>query len=110
MAKKEDTFELLDIKKGIPLYPNLVNLKSNTMKNTMQSYGFKTKKQTKCQFFLFKPPYLTKMKLFCQLKITSRNVFPASCVCSECLEQSQFGHGFVFTFSWPNWDCSKLLF
>ena len=22
-------------KKGIPLYPNLVNLKSNTMKNTM---------------------------------------------------------------------------
>ena len=23
-------------KKGIPLYPNLVNLKSNTMKNTMQ--------------------------------------------------------------------------
>ena len=28
------------IKKGIPLYPNLVNLKSNTMKNTMQKYGF----------------------------------------------------------------------
>ena len=27
------------IKKGIPLYPNLVNLKSNTMKNTMQRYG-----------------------------------------------------------------------
>ena len=27
-------------KKGIPLYPNLVNLKSNTMKNTMQRYGF----------------------------------------------------------------------
>ena len=26
------------IKKGIPLYPNLVNLKSNTMKNTMQRY------------------------------------------------------------------------
>ena len=25
-------------KKGIPLYPNLVNLKSNTMKNTLQSY------------------------------------------------------------------------
>ena len=25
-------------KKGIPLYPNLVNLKSNTMKNTMQRY------------------------------------------------------------------------
>ncbi len=23
-------------KKGIPLYPNLVNLKSNTMKNTLQ--------------------------------------------------------------------------
>ena len=27
------------IKKGIPLYPNLVNLKTNTMKNTMQRYG-----------------------------------------------------------------------
>ena len=25
-------------KKGIPLYPNLVNLKSNTMKNTLQRY------------------------------------------------------------------------
>ena len=28
------------IKKGVPLYSNLVNLKSNTMKNTMQRYGF----------------------------------------------------------------------
>ena len=28
-----------DIKKGIPPYPNLVNLKSNTMKNTIQRYG-----------------------------------------------------------------------
>ena len=27
-------------KKGVPLYSNLVNLKSNTMKNTMQSYDF----------------------------------------------------------------------
>ena len=27
---------LMGIKKGIPLYPNLVNLKSNTMKNTVQ--------------------------------------------------------------------------
>ena len=27
-------------KKGAPLSPNLLNLKSNTMKNTMQSYGF----------------------------------------------------------------------
>ncbi len=26
-------------KNGIPLYPNLVNLKSNTMKNTLQIYG-----------------------------------------------------------------------
>ena len=33
------------IKKGIPLYPNLVNLKSNTMKNTMQRYGFLRKMQ-----------------------------------------------------------------
>ena len=31
----------MGIKKGIPLYPNLfVNLKSNTMKNTLQRYGF----------------------------------------------------------------------
>ena len=29
----------MDIKKGIPLYPNLVNLKSNTMKNTVQKYA-----------------------------------------------------------------------
>ena len=32
-------FSLKGIKKGIPLYPNLVNLKSNTMKNTMQIYA-----------------------------------------------------------------------
>ena len=31
-----------DIKKGIPLYPNLVNLKSNTMKNTVQRYALST--------------------------------------------------------------------
>ena len=35
----------MDIKKGIPLYPNLVNLKSNTMKNTMQRYGLFRKMQ-----------------------------------------------------------------
>ena len=29
----------MGIKKGIPPYPNLVNLKSNTMKNTIQRYG-----------------------------------------------------------------------
>ena len=34
-------------KNGIPLYPNLVNLKSNTMKNTMQSYALISKKQEK---------------------------------------------------------------
>ncbi len=28
----------MGIKKGVPLYSNLVNLKSNTMKNTVQSY------------------------------------------------------------------------
>ena len=33
------------IKKGVPLYSNLVNLKSNTMKNTMQKYGFFTNMQ-----------------------------------------------------------------
>ena len=27
---------LIGIKKGVPLYSNLVNLKSNTMKNTVQ--------------------------------------------------------------------------
>lgn len=27
------------IKKGVPLYSNLVNLKSNAMKNTMQRYA-----------------------------------------------------------------------
>ncbi|CCY83173.1 unknown [Prevotella sp. CAG:1185] len=31
-----------DTKKGVPLYSNLVNLKSNTMKNTVQRYGFIT--------------------------------------------------------------------
>ena len=33
------------IKKGVPLYSNLVNLKSYTMKNTMQRYGFFTNMQ-----------------------------------------------------------------
>ena len=33
------------IKKGVPLYSNLVSLKSNTMKNTMQRYGFFTNMQ-----------------------------------------------------------------
>ena len=33
------------IKKGVPLYSNLVNLKSNTMKNTIQRYGFFTNMQ-----------------------------------------------------------------
>ena len=32
----------MGIKKGETPFPNLVNLKSNTMKNTMQSYGFLT--------------------------------------------------------------------
>ena len=30
-------------KKGVPLYSNLVNLKSNTMKNTVQSYDISTR-------------------------------------------------------------------
>ena len=34
--RKNQTTRLKDIKKGIPLYPNLVNLTSNTMKNTVQ--------------------------------------------------------------------------
>ena len=28
----------LETKKGVPLYSNLINLKSNTMKNTLQMY------------------------------------------------------------------------
>ena len=39
-------------KNGIPLYPNLVNLKSNTMKNTMQRYGSFGHSATKCISFL----------------------------------------------------------
>ena len=31
---------LLSKKKGMPLHPNLVNLKSNTMKNTLQRYVY----------------------------------------------------------------------
>ena len=30
----------IDTKKGVPLYSNLVNLKSNTMKNTLQRYDY----------------------------------------------------------------------
>ena len=33
----------MGIKKGVPLYSNLVNLKSNTMKNTLQRYDYITK-------------------------------------------------------------------
>ena len=36
----------MDKKKGIPPYPNLVNLKSNTMKNTLQRYGLLANLQT----------------------------------------------------------------
>ena len=38
-----------DIKKGATLCSNLVNLKSNTMKNTVQRYGFFGKLQIKKQ-------------------------------------------------------------
>ncbi len=33
---KQQCYSHMDTKNGIPLYPNLVNLKSNTMKNTVQ--------------------------------------------------------------------------
>jgi len=38
MVRQFQTFAMwdMDIKKGAPLSPNLLNLKSNTMKNTMQ--------------------------------------------------------------------------
>jgi len=39
-------------KNGAPLSPNLINLKSNTMKNTMQRYGFSTKLARVFSFFL----------------------------------------------------------
>ena len=39
----------MDIKKGATLCSNLVNLKSNTMKNTVQRYGFFGKLQIKKQ-------------------------------------------------------------
>ncbi len=39
--------KIVENKKGIPPYPNLVNLKSNTMKNTMQRYAT----------FTFRPNY-----------------------------------------------------
>ena len=35
----------MGIKKGETPFPNLVNLKSNTMKNTLQIYGFSTNLQ-----------------------------------------------------------------
>ena len=38
-------------KKGVPLYSNLVNLKSNTMKNTLQSYEIINIVQIYCIFF-----------------------------------------------------------
>ena len=34
------------IKKGVPLYSTFVNLKSNTMKNTLQMYMFSANLQT----------------------------------------------------------------
>ena len=39
-AKYNSFKQLIWQKNGIPLYPNLVNLKSNTMKNTLQRYYF----------------------------------------------------------------------
>jgi len=38
-----------DIKKGVPPYSDLVNLKSNTMKNTVQRYNFYFILQAKSQ-------------------------------------------------------------
>ena len=36
--KLNNMFFTLETKKGVPLYSNLINLKSNTMKNTLQMY------------------------------------------------------------------------
>ena len=35
---KKYVFHTRNKKKGVPLYSNLINLKSNTMKNTLQIY------------------------------------------------------------------------
>jgi len=43
----------MNIKKGLTLQPNLVNLKSNTMKNTLQRYGFFSFFKQKKNIFLF---------------------------------------------------------
>ncbi len=58
-----------DTKKGIPLYPNLVNLKSNTMKNTVQIYGIGsalqefTKKNTPKTAYFY--PYSLSLPSLC---------------------------------------------
>ncbi len=46
-------FSCMNIKKGLTLQPNLVNLKSNTMKNTLQRYGFFSFFKQKKNIFLF---------------------------------------------------------
>ena len=46
-------FSCMNIKKGLTLQPNLVNLKSNTMKNTLQRYSFFSFFKQKKNIFLF---------------------------------------------------------
>gem|GEM_PF-1386546 len=53
----------MDTKKGVPLYSNLVNLKSNTMKNTLQRYDFcHTFASVFIQFFSFSLLFLILIK------------------------------------------------
>ena len=52
-------------KNGIPLYPNLVNLKSNTMKNTLQRYVLFEKMQWFCQKKCIYVRKINLSKAFC---------------------------------------------
>ena len=79
--KRTQTFTAFDHpkvngkKNGIPLYPNLVNLKSNTMKNTLQRYilfrkmqGFCLKKCICAYIFNLTKAYCRKKKAYFERK------------------------------------------
>ena len=68
-------------KNGIPLYPNLVNLKSNTMKNTLQRYilfrkmqGFCLKKCICAYIFNLAKAYCRKKKAYFERKPSNCNI------------------------------------
>ena len=51
LKKMPREVSLQDTKKGVPLYSDLVNLKSNTMKNTLQNYDCLRKQPKLCLAF-----------------------------------------------------------